>query len=58
MRNIIKAAVLALVLSGLFTAPAAAGPFEDGVAAYQRGDYAAAFRLERSAVRLKHIRNF
>ena len=47
MRGVVKAALVAFALSGLFAAPVAAGPFEDGVAAYDRGDYAAAFRLMR-----------
>ena len=43
----IKAAVIALVLSASLVAPAAAGPFEDGFAASQRGDYATALKLWR-----------
>lgn len=39
-------AAVALVLS--FVAPAAPGPFEDGVVAFERGDYATALRLWRS----------
>ena len=40
-RSILIAAALAL------SAAAAAGPFEDAVAAYQRGDYATAYALTR-----------
>jgi len=47
MRSVIKAALVAFALSAAFAAPVAAGPLEDGVAAYERGDYAAAFRLMR-----------
>jgi len=40
--------VLALVLALSFaTAPVAAGPFEDGEASYERGDYTTALRLYR-----------
>jgi len=42
--NPIVAAIM-LVLS--FVAPVAAGPLEDGRAAYDRGDYATALRLLR-----------
>ena len=47
MRGIFKAALIAVALSAVFAAPVAAGPFEDGVAAYARGDYAPLFRLLR-----------
>ena len=30
-----------------FATPLVAGPYEDGVAAYDAGDYAAAYRLQR-----------
>ena len=40
MRRILTGLVLILMLTG----GAAAGPFEDGVAAYERGDYATALR--------------
>ena len=43
MRSILAGIVLALVLTG----GAAAGPYEEGVAAYGRGDYATAVRLWR-----------
>lgn len=39
--------MLAILLLGMARAPAQAGPFEDGVSAYQRGDYATALRLLR-----------
>ena len=45
--RVIKAALVALVLSVGFAAPVGAGQFEDGFAAYKRGDYATAFRLWR-----------
>jgi len=38
---------LAALLMLSFAAPAAAGPFEDGIAAYDRGDFATALRLMR-----------
>jgi hypothetical protein len=40
MRSLIKAGLVALVLC--LAAPVAAGPFENGVAAAERGDYATA----------------
>jgi TPR repeat protein len=43
MRNLIKAGLVALVLC--LAAPVAAGPFEDGVAAAERGDFATALQL-------------
>lgn len=36
-----------LVLLSLMAVPAAAGPLEDGAAAYEQGDYATALRLWR-----------
>jgi len=47
MRKLIKEGLVALVLSLGVTAPVSAGPFEDAVAAYDRGDYVAAHRLFR-----------
>jgi uncharacterized protein len=47
MNRTIKAAVAALVLAVSFAGSVAAGPFEDGVAAYEKGDYATALRLMR-----------
>ena len=43
MRRILAVFVLAVMLTG----GAAAGPFEDGMAAVERGDYATALRLWR-----------
>ena len=43
MRRILAGVVLSLMLTG----GAAAGPFEEGWAAYQRGDYATAVRVWR-----------
>ncbi len=45
MRDNITAGLVALVLSLSLAAPVAAGPLEDGQAAYDRGDYTHAFRL-------------
>jgi TPR repeat protein len=45
--NLITAGLVALVLSLGPAAPVAAGPLEDGVVAYGRGDYATALRLIR-----------
>jgi uncharacterized protein len=47
VRNLIKVGLVALVLSQVLAAPVSAGPFDDGVAAYGRGDYATAMRLWR-----------
>jgi TPR repeat protein len=47
MRNVITAGVVALALSLVLAAPVVAGPFEDGVDAYLRGDYATTLRLYR-----------
>src|SRR6266852_2147310 len=47
MRDLLKVGCVALVLSLSLAVPVAAGPFEDGVAAYKRGDYATALRLWR-----------
>ena len=49
MRHGIKAGLVALVVFlGLAAPPVAAGPFEDGVAAFGRGDYATALQLWRT----------
>jgi len=48
MRDPIKAGLAVLVLSLGLAAPAAAGPFEDASAAYERGDYATALRIWRA----------
>jgi hypothetical protein len=45
MRDIITAGCVALVLSLSLVAPAAAGPFENGLAAYNRGNCATGLRL-------------
>jgi hypothetical protein len=42
-----KAILAAIILALSFAGPVAAGPLEDGEAAYQRGDYATALRLLR-----------
>ena len=42
-----KAGIAAVVLSLDLAAPVAAGPFEDGIAAYSRGDYPTAMELLR-----------
>ena len=41
----ILVALLALALPAFATMPTRAGPLEDGVAAWERGDYAMAYRL-------------
>ena len=46
MRMLIKAGLAVLALSSI-AGPAAAGPFEDGLAAYKRGDYAASLQFWR-----------
>ena len=46
-RNILRAGIAAVVLSLDLAAPIAAGPFEDGIAAYSRGDYPTAMGLLR-----------
>ena len=47
VRNTIRAGVAVVVLSFGLIAPVAAGPFEEAVAAYERGDYATAMQLFR-----------
>jgi len=47
MRDLIKTGLVALVLSLTLAAPVAAGPFEDGMTAWERDDYATALRLLR-----------
>ncbi len=47
MRDLIEAGLVALVLSLSLAAPVAAGPLEDGEAAFSRGDNATALRLWR-----------
>jgi TPR repeat protein len=46
-RNILRAGFAAVVLSLDVAAPVTAGPFEDGIAAYRRGDYPTAMGLLR-----------
>ena len=45
MKHSIKTLLAALAVSFCLAAPVLAGPFEDGRAAYNRGDYATALRL-------------
>jgi hypothetical protein len=45
MNRTFEAAVAALILVTGFAGSVAAGPFEDGTAAYDRSDYATAMRL-------------
>jgi len=45
MKHSIKTLLAALAVSLCLAAPVLAGPFEDGRAAYNRGDYATALRL-------------
>jgi uncharacterized protein len=47
MKRTFKAAVAALILVAGVAGSAAAGPWEDAAAAFQRGDYATAMRLWR-----------
>jgi len=47
MRDLPKAGCVALLLSLSLIASAAAGPFEDGMTAHNRGDYATALRFWR-----------
>ena len=50
-------AVLALVLALNLAAPVAASPLEDGRAAYQRGDYAAALVILRPLAKQGDVRS-
>ena len=47
MNRTLKAAAAALIFAVSFAGSVAAGPFEDAVAAYRKGDYARASRLLR-----------
>lgn len=47
MKSTLRHAVAAIILVLSFGAPVAAGPLEDGNAAYKRGDYATAMRILR-----------
>jgi TPR repeat protein len=44
MKNIVRAGITAAVLSLGLAAPSAAGPFEDGLVAYGRGQYSTAIQ--------------
>ncbi len=46
MKAILRSGFIALAIMAL-AVPANAGPLEDGVAAYERGDYAAALKFLR-----------
>jgi uncharacterized protein len=48
MNRTVKAALAAFMLAVGLAGSVAAGPFEDGVAGYMKGDYATALRLLRS----------
>ncbi len=54
MQRIIKVTLVAITLA--FAAPLAAGPFEDGLDAYGRGDFAAALKEYRIAAVQGHVR--
>ena len=45
MKHALRASATAFIVAIAFAASVAAGPYEDGVAAYQQGDYASAVRL-------------
>ena len=47
MRYAAKSFITAVAMVAFLSAPVAAGPFEDALAAYKRGDYATALRLWR-----------
>ena len=47
MRDLIRVGFVAVLLSLRLAAPVAAGPLEEAVAAYDRGDYTTALRLYR-----------
>ena len=47
MKFTIKHVIAAILLIGSFAAPVSAGPFEDAVAAYGKGNYATAQLLLR-----------
>jgi hypothetical protein len=54
MKLMLKHALAVIVLVLSFTAPVAAGWFEDAVAAHDKGDYATALRLLRPLAVHKH----
>jgi len=47
MRNFLRTTLLACVLSLWPVVPGSAGPYEDGLSVFKRGDYATALRLWR-----------
>jgi len=47
MKAILRSGFLALTIMLASVVPANAGPWEDGVAAYNRGDYAGALKFWR-----------
>ena len=55
MKAIIRSGFLALAIMAL-AVPANAGPLEEGVAAYQRGDYAAAMKFWRPLAEQGHAK--
>jgi uncharacterized protein len=48
LRDLVNAALAALLLSTILAAPLVAGPMEDADAAFKRGDYSTALQLLRS----------
>jgi len=48
MKAILRSGFLALAMMLALAVPANAGPYEDGVAAFRRGDYATSLRLWRT----------
>ena len=54
MKAILRSGFLALAIMAL-AVPADAEPFEDGVAAYQAGDYATAVKLWRTLAEQGHV---
>ncbi len=55
MKRSIKSTLVALVVSLSLAAPVMAGPFEDGIAAYERADYDTALRLWRPLADLGNV---
>ncbi|MSO64409.1 MAG: sel1 repeat family protein [Alphaproteobacteria bacterium] len=47
MKHLLRIVLVSFVASFALATPSAAGPFEDGVAAVNRGDFATALRLFR-----------
>ncbi len=54
MKVILRTGFLALAIILAQVVPAVAGPFEDGLAAYQRGDYATSLRIWRPLAEQGH----